>query len=409
MKVLHLSTHDISGGAARAAYRLHTGLRRIGVDSWMLVQNKQSNNPYVVGKSSIFWRKLFFIQRQVEKLQLRFYFKRKKDIFSNSNLPNVFLLKKIKDINPDIIHLHLINGTFLSIKQLSELSKLNKVIVWTLHDSWVFTGGCHIPHSCKKYKNKCGNCPILRSGKENDLSRKIWLNKKKVFDNVNFTIITPSNWLKECAQNSTLLKNKTVIMIPNSIDLDVFKLLDKRNARKSLGLSDNKKYLLFGAMSANSDRNKGFDLLIKSLSFLDVGNKIELLVFGNNKDFEIKTNMQVRYFGLIENDEKLNQLYSAADVTIVPSRSESFSLVSLESISCNTLCVAFNIGGIPDIIDHKKNGYLAKPFDVEDLAKGIDFCLSNSEFELNARDKAEKEYGLEVQAKMYEELYHSLQ
>ncbi|WP_135606160.1 glycosyltransferase family 4 protein [Methanococcoides sp. NM1] len=409
MKVLHLCTNDISGGAARATYRLHTGLRKIGIDSWIVVQKKQSDNPYVIGKSSFFWRGIFFVQRQIEKLQVRIYFGRKKEIFSIGNFPNFFLIRTIKIMNPDIINLHWINGTFLSINQLEELSKLNKPIVWTLHDSWAFTGGCHIPHSCKKYENKCGNCPILCSGKELDLSRNIWLNKKRVFDNVNFTVVTPSNWLKGCAENSSLLKNKNVIRIPNSIDLDVFKLLDKRKARKDLGLSDKKKYLLFGAMSATTDKNKGFDLLLKSLVFLKEQPNIELLVFGNNKDFEIKAKMPVRYFGLVREQEKLNQLYSAADVTIVPSRSESFSLVSLESISCNTSVVAFKIGGIPDIIEHKKNGYLANPFDVEDLAKGIEFCLSNNKLGLHKRKKAEKEYALEIQAKMYEDLYQSLQ
>lgn len=409
MKVLHLCTRDISGGAARATYRLHTGLRKIGVDSWILVQNKQSDDLYVIGKSNLFWRGIFFVQRQIEKLQLRTYFGRKKEIFSIGCLSNFFLIRTIKKINPDIINLHWINGTFLSINQFEELSKLNKVIVWTLHDSWVFTGGCHIPHSCKKYENKCGNCPILCSGKELDLSRKIWLNKKRVFENVNFTVVTPSKWLKRCAKNSSLLKNKNVIRIPNSIDLDVFKLLDKRKARNDLGLSDKNKYLLFGAMFATSDKNKGFDLLLKCLEFLKEQANIELLVFGNNKDLEIKTKMPVRYFGLVKEQEKLNQLYSAANVMIVPSISENLPNTILESFSCGTPVVAFKIGGIPDIIEHKKNGYLANPFDVEDLAKGMEFCISNDELGLNSRKKAEKEYALEIQAKRYEELYHSLQ
>jgi glycosyltransferase involved in cell wall biosynthesis len=409
MKVLHLCTRDISGGAARATYRLHTGLRKIGVDSWMIVQKKQSNDPYVIGRSSLFWRGIFFARIQIEKLQLRMYFGRKKEIFNIGNLPNFFLIKKIKKINPDIINLHWINGSFLSINQIAELGKLNKPIVWTFHDSWAFTGGCHIPHSCKKYENMCGNCPILCSGKEGDLSRKIWLDKKRVFDNVNFTVVTPSNWLKKCAESSSLLKNKMVFRIPNSIDLNEFKSLDKKTARANLDLSDKKKYLLFGAMSATTDSNKGFDLLLKSLDYLQPRTDTELLVFGNKSNMEINTKIPVRYFGLIKEQEQLNQLYSAADVTIVPSRSESFSLVSLESISCNTPVVAFNIGGIPDIIEHKKNGYLASPFDAEDLATGVNFCLSNSELGLHARDKAQREYSLEVQAKRYEELYQSLE
>jgi glycosyltransferase involved in cell wall biosynthesis len=255
----------------------------------------------------------------------------------------------------------------------------------------------------------CGNCPILCSGKEGDLSRKIWLDKKRVFDNVNFTVVTPSNWLKKCAESSSLLKNKMVFRIPNSIDLNEFKSLDKKSARRKLDLSDKKKYLLFGAMSATTDSNKGFDLLLKSLDYLQPRTDIELLVFGNKSNMEINTKIPVRYLGLIKEQEQLNQLYSAADVTIVPSRSENLPNTIMESFSCGTPCAAFNIGGIPDIIEHKKNGYLASPFDAEDLATGVNFCLSNSELGLHARDKAEREYSLEVQAKRYEELYQSLE
>ena len=408
MKVLHLSTSDISGGAAKAAYRLHKGLKKIGVESRMLVQRKQSNDYNILGKSGLFWRSIFFIKCQIEKLPLRFYFRRKREIFHIGNISTFNLIRKIKEINPDIINTHWINGGFLSINQLEELKKLNKAIVWTLHDSWAFTGGCHIPYSCEKYKSRCGNCPILCSNKENDLSRRIWLNKKDVFDKVDFTVVTPSNWLKGCAQNSSLLKNKRIFRIPNSIDLNSFKLINKKKARKDLGLSEDKKYLLFGAMSATTDKNKGFDLLIKSLSFLKKDEKIELLVFGNKKEFKEKINIPIKYFGLVRDLKKLNNLYSAADVTIVPSRSENFPNSIIESFSCGTPCVAFNIGGIPEIIDHKKNGYLAKSFNVENLAEGIEFCLSNKELGLNARKKAKKEYTLETQANNYKKLYQSL-
>jgi len=409
MKVLHLCTSDFSGGAAKAAYRLHTGLRKSGLDSWMLVQRKQSNDPYVIGKSGLFWRGIFLIRRKLEKLQLRFYVRRKKETFSVSNLPSFFLIRKIKEISPDIINLHWVNGSFLSVNQIKELSKLNKPIIWTLHDSWAFTGGCHIPHFCKKYEDKCGNCPILCSGKETDLSRNIWLDKENIYDVINFTIVTPSNWLKECAENSSLLKSKSIIRIPNSIDLDIFILYDKKEARNNLGLSDEKKYLLFGAMFATADNNKGFDLLLKSIDYLKWESDVELLVFGNKNELEIKTKIPVRYFGIIREQEKLNQLYSAADVTVVPSRSENFPNTILESFSCGTPVVAFKIGGIPDLIEHKKNGYLAKPFDVEDLARGIEFSLLNPKIEQTTRSKIKKEYSLEIQASNYIMLYQSLQ
>lgn len=409
MKILHINTNDLSGGAAIAANRLHNALKQNGIESYMLVQRKQSNDSTILGaKSNLYFRGINYLRNKVDSFPKIFYPNRQKVPWSINWLSNRHIIKKIYQINPDIIHLHWINGGFISLEDIKRISRLNKPIVWTLHDSWAFTGGCHIPHECKKYKKNCGNCPVLCSGKENDLSRQIWLNKKKIFDNIDFIVVTPSNWLKKCAKKSSLLKNKKIIRIPNSIDLDNFKLLNKTKARRDLGLSNKKKYLLFGAMSATTDKNKGFDLFVQSLEFFKDIKNIELLVFGNKKDLEIKTKVPIRCFGRIKNQAKLNQLYSATDVTVVPSRSENFPNTIIESFSCGTPVVAFKIGGIPDIIKHKKNGYLAKPFDVKDLAKGIEFCLSNNKLGKNARKKAEKEYSQDRQAKKYIKLYESL-
>lgn len=395
MKVLHLSTFDLYGGAAKAAFRLNKGLREYGIDSLMLVQKKTSDSPFIIGYKHKLWDFIFYISRRIEKLQFLLYLKKKNEIFSINNIPNFFLIKKIKKIDPDIIHLHWINKRFISIKQLKSIFKLNKKIVWTLHDSWLFTGGCHIPHDCEKYIDKCGKCPILRSNSYNDLSRKIWNLKNKILTNIDFTLVTPSNWLKNCAKNSSLLKNKNIVIIQNSIDLNLFKNIDKYSSKNKLNLDKKKKYLLFGAMSATTDKNKGFDLLIESLKYLKNNDNIELLVFGNKIDLNINSKITVKYFGVIDDIEILNYLYSAADVSIIPSRSESFSLVALESLSSGTPVVAFNIGGLQDIIDHKINGYKATPFDVFDLANGIDYCLSN-DLTSNIRDKIEKLYSEDV-------------
>jgi len=408
MKILHLCSNDTKGGAARAAYRLHTALRANNIDSWMLVLKKNSKDPYVIGRTSYIWKLTAFAYRQVEKMQVRIYPNRRKEIFSVGNISSMNVGKKVREINPDIIHLHWINGSFINYKQLAQLGRLNKKIVWTLHDSWPFTGGCHIPHSCERYKEKCGNCPILNSGKENDLSRRIWLKKEETYKDLDLTIVTPSTWMKKCAEESSLLGDRRVVCIPNSIDTEEYKVLDKNKARKSLGLSQDKKYLLFGAMSATRDRNKGFDLSVAALKYLKDSN-VELLVFGNDEGSVPKLNIPVKYFGRIRNSKKLNQLYSAADVMVIPSRSENFPNTVLESFACGTPCVSFDIGGFPDMIEHRASGYLAKHFDTRDLANGIQYCLIKDDLGIKGREKVLREYSLEVQAKRYVEFYKSLQ
>jgi glycosyltransferase involved in cell wall biosynthesis len=413
MRILIINTNESSGGAAKAANRLYKGLRSLGIEAFMLVQKKESNDKFVIGaKNNILYRAINFLRGELDKMPKLFYPNRKKVPWSVNWLPNLLLFYYIKKINPDIVNLHWINNGFISIGQIGRLKKLNIPIVWTLHDSWVFTGGCHIPYECDKYIKNCGKCSLLESKKGNDLSRRIWLQKNKIYNRINFTVVVPSNWLKKCATKSNLLKNKKIFKISNSINLDEFKVVEKNKARKKLDLNSNKKRILFGAMSATTDKNKGFDLLIRALKRIKNTNNLELLIFGNKEELNINIGFKIRYFGKIEDNAKLNYLYSASDVTVIPSRSESFSLVTAESFSSGTPAVAFEIGGIPDIIDHKKNGYLAKPFDVDDLKRGIEWCIEdekrNEKLSINAREKVAKKYSLEIQANEYKKLFEAL-
>jgi glycosyltransferase involved in cell wall biosynthesis len=413
MKILLINTNDISGGAAKAANRLHNALRKQGIDSFMLVQKKQTNDSTIIGaKSNLFFKGINFLRGKVDALPKKLYPNRKRVPWSINWLPNPFLIKTIKEINPDIIHLHWINNGFISIKDLKRISKLGKPIVWTLHDSWAFTGGCHIPYDCKRYKRECGSCPLLNSKKENDLSRKVYERKKKVYENIDFNIVTPSTWLADCARQSTLLNNKNITVIPNIVDENEFKPLDRNKVRKELKLSNKKKYILFGAMAATIDKNKGFDLLVESLKHFEEKDNVELLIFGNNEELEIDLNIEYRTFGRINNTEFINKLYSASDVTVVPSRSENLPNIVLESFASGTPVVGFKVGGIPDIIKHKESGYLAKAFDSKDLAEGIKWCIEdtkrNEEISKYAREYALENYSEEVVVKRFKEYYPSL-
>jgi len=408
MKILLLNTNDISGGAAIAAYRLLKGLQKNSVQAKMLVQFKKSDDYSILGPQTK-WQKAFSkIRAIIDSIPVRFYKQRKKIIFSPAVLrDNIY--KRIREINPGIIHLHWIAEGFVRVESLA---KINKPIIWTLHDMWAFTGGCHYDEECGKYDKNCGHCPILSSNKKNDLSSKIWKRKEKYWKNLDLTIVTPSSWLGECAKRSSLFYNARVEVIPNGIDLNRFKPINKNIARDILCLTKDKKLILFGALDALSDKRKGFPLLKKALKKLSSkeNKDIELIIFGSSRPRdEEKLGFKTHYLGQLNDEISLALVYSMADVMIVPSIQDNLPNTIMESLACGTPVVAFNIGGIPDMIEHQKNGYLAKPFDTTDLANGIEWVLEdNSRWEKlskNAREKVIKEFDIVKVAKRYTDLY----
>ena len=236
--------------------------------------------------------------------------------------------------------------------------------------------------------------------------------KKGAWSGLDITIITPSKWLAECAKKSSLFKDRCIEVIHNGLDLNLFKPIDKTTAREIWDLPINKKLILFGAMSATSDHNKGFDLLYKSLKQLagKWSGKTELIVFGASEPENLPDfGLPVHYLGHLHDDVSLSLLYSGADVMVVPSRQDNLPNTVVESLACGTPVLAFDIGGMPDIVDHKLNGYLAKPFDTSDLAAGINWVLSDDarhkEICLKAREKAMACFDIEKVARQYAELY----
>ncbi|MBJ7591785.1 glycosyltransferase family 4 protein [Aeromonas veronii] len=405
MKVLIVNTLDIQGGAARAAYRLHKALLAMDVDSHMLVQSKSSDDFTVLGPESKLQQGIGKIRPTLDSLPILRYKDRTKTLFSPSWLPCSGLVDKINALNPDVVHLHWIAGGMLRIE---ELTKIKAPIVWSLHDNWAFTGGCHIMWECERYKQSCGTCPRLSSQRDNDLSRKIWLHKQKVFAKLpDMKIIGLSSWLADCAIQSRLFKEHEVVCLPNPIDTQIFSPFDKSQARSLLNLPQDKKLIAFGAMSATSDINKGFKELVQALGYLPIN--YELVVFGSSapktpQGFKQKTH----YLGRLYDDVSLRVLYSAADVMVVPSLQENLSNAIMESLACGTPVVGFAIGGNGDLIEHHINGYLAKPFDTEDLASGIEWILQQDRAELlsqSARQKVLNDFDSKIVAKKYIDLY----
>ena len=409
MKILIVNSSDIDGGAARAAYRLHKSLLSYNIESQMLVQMKNSDDYTVISANPRMQETLVKLRKTLDSLPLKFYKNRTKTPFSTSYLPFSTIVRKINEANPDIVHLHWIGAGLMSI---ADIARIKAPIVWSLHDMWAFTGGCHYDEECKGYVQSCGNCKVLGSNKVKELSRILWLLKQKAYNRkINMTIVGLSKWLHECAKNSSLLKNKKHINLPNPIETSVFKPIDKKISRELWGLPKDKKLVLFGAMNATSNPRKGFKELSKAMTNLK-HNNVEFVVFGSSEpqyapDFGFKTH----YLGMMTDNVSLVSLYSAVDVMIVPSLQENLSNAIMESLACGTPVVAFNIGGNSDMVKHQKTGYLAKPFNTKDLASGIMWVLNTPNYNQlcnNAREKVVREFDSKVVAKSYIEMYKEI-
>ena len=410
MKVLHINTTDIEGGAARAAYRLHRALLAKGIDSQMLVQKKLSDDYTVqtVAKTKV-GKFLNFLRPYIDSLPLQKYKNRSKTPFSPAWVPFSKVVDRINEINPDIVHLHWICGGMIRIE---DLAKIKQPIVWTMHDMWPFTGGEHYDEGQQHYTEKCGNSKILNSHKENDLSRRLWERKNKTYVKINLlNTISPSQWMYEEVKKSSLLKNKTNHLLPNVLNTNIFKLIPKEIARDLWNLPQEKKLILFGAIAATNDDRKGFSLLINALKSLDVKNT-EIIIFGCSKPQEENLiSYNINYVGHLHDDISLVSLYNSADVMIVPSKQESFGQTVSEAMACGTPVVAFDTTGLKDIIDHKINGYLAEPFNSEDLKNGIEWILNNKNYETlskNAREKIVSHFSEEVLIPKFIELYKEI-
>jgi glycosyltransferase involved in cell wall biosynthesis len=416
LKVVHLSSSDLSGGASIACKRISDSLALSGVDSNLLVQKKSSSDDRVLSTTNSLLSKLhYYLRFAFDEGFIRLFTNQKRGRFTNPFV-GLDLSKHQLILKSDIIHLHWINGGYLSLNSIEKLKQLNKPIVWTLHDMWAFTGGCHYSLDCRKFTEDCSNCPSLRFSGKKDTSQRIF-NNKSFFSELNLTVVTCSKWLKQEAHKSILLCEKKVVNIPNPLDTDLYKPIDSKVARKKLGLNENKIYILFGAMNLIDER-KGFKYLLKSLNELAsdspvTRDRIEILVFGKANNEMIKSiPYKCHYFGNIKTEEEVIACYNSADIFIAPSLQDNLPNTVVESLSCGTPVVSYNVGGLPDMIDHLENGYLAQARSVEDLVNGINWYLDNranvNQLRIKARNKAEKYFSQGAVARQYKELYSSL-
>ena len=408
MKILLLSTYDIRGGAARAAFRLCEGLISAGHEVKMLVQSKSGNADFVETPDHFSYRRFSKIRGYLD-LMPAFIKTGKKVLFSIGWLPSHAVIKKLNDFDPDIVHLHWVNKGFFNLRSLGDI---RQPVIWTLHDMWAFTGGCHYAYDCERYITGCGKCPVLLSGKESDMSHWFYKRKKTIYKELSsLTIVTPSHWMTGMAKKSSIFGNHRALTVPNAINVNIYHPMDKNEARKILGLPLNKKLILFNAMNATTDERKGYRYLMSALESTELSD-VGLVIVGSDRLLGTeRADLDIHLQGIITDTAIMVSCYNACDVFVLPSLQDNLPNTVMESLACATPVVAFNTGGIPDMIDHMKNGYLAEYKSVSDLSNGIKWCLYDAEPALiseEARRKVLNEFSEEIIIDKHLKLYKEL-
>ena len=417
LKVVHLNTYDGNGGAGRACMRLNRALLNQNIDSKVIVHYKFGKNPQIGEFNTNLIQKAWTAATiLLERTWAKRYLKAIRSPFSFTWFGrSVVHHPDVK--NADIIHLHWVNHGFLNPKHIAEIAKLNKPVVWTFHDSNAFTGGCHVRYACDHFERECGDCPLLKNKSPKDYSHRIWKQKNKAYQHLGFDIIAPSSWMQASILKSSLLRDRSISQIPNTLETDTFKPQDKTGAKRKAGLPEHKFILLSGFMPSRKDMHKGTSYLLNSLELLNarLGKKaddVELVVFGNRDnnnlpEFPFKTT----FLGKINNDEHLALCYAAADAFLIPSLEDNLPYTVMESLSCGTPVIAFTTGGIPDMVTHEKNGYLATYRSSESFADGMEWVINHSDrgqLNKNARQTVMDKFSEEVIAQRHIDLYKEL-
>jgi glycosyltransferase involved in cell wall biosynthesis len=418
LKIVHLNTYDGNGGAGRAALRLNRALLDQNIDSKVIVHYKFGKNPLIGTFNTSIIQKLYTAATIVgERLLAKRYLKpEKKTPFSFTWFGrSVIHHPDVK--NADVIHLHWINHSFLNPAHLAEIAQLNKPVVWTFHDSNAFTGGCHVRYTCDHYQRQCGFCPMLKNSSADDQSHKIWIQKNHAYQKLSFSIVAPSSWMLSSVLASSLMKNKAVLQIPNTLETNTFSPQDKIEAKKKLGLPTEKFVFLSGFMPSRKDLHKGTGYLMESLELLKQkldlqADQVELVIFGNRSVKEVPVfPFETSFLGTISDDKKLALCYAAADAFLIPSLEDNLPYTVMESLACGTPVVAFTTGGIPNMVQHGHNGYLAEYRSSQSFADGMEWIIKHPDkvlLQRQSRAVVMEKFAEPVIAAKHIELYEQL-
>ncbi len=416
MRVLHINTSERTGGAAIAAYRLMEALKNNGIKAKMLVRDKQTDQITVVQLKQSWWKIWQFIWERIIIWKANHF--KKHNLFAVDIANTGTDITQLPEfVQADVIHLHWINQGMLSLTDIRRILASGKPVVWTMHDMWPFTGICHHAGECDKYTTHCHNCFLLYKGGHNkDLSYKVFGQKKQLLEGARITFVACSQWLESCAKQSALTQGKTVTNIPNAINTNLFRPLDKRQAREKCNLPQDKKLLLFGSVKI-TDKKKGIDYLIAACKeiatvYPEFSKELGVVIFGNQAEqYASLFPFPVYPMNYVSSEKELANIYNAVDLYVTPSLQENLPNTIVEAMSCGVPCVGFQVGGIPQMIDHLHNGYVAEYKSDKDLANGIHWALTEGEYESlsgEARRKAVSSYSEGIIAKKYIDIYNKV-
>lgn len=415
MRVLIINTSERIGGAAIAANRLMEALKNNGIKTKMLVRDKQTDQISVVELKKSWWKVWQFIWERVVIWQANHFKKHNLFAVDIANTgTNITALPEFTQA--DVIHLHWINQGMLSLTDIRRIIQSGKPIVWTMHDMWPFTGICHYAGDCDKYATQCHNCPQLYKGSRKDIAYRTFQKKKKLFEGAQITFVACSRWLESLAKKSDLIKGQTITNIPNAINTNLFKPRDKKQAREKCHLPQDKKLLLFGSVKI-TDKRKGIDYLVSACkqiasSYPDFSKELGVVVFGNQAEqYASLFPFPIYPMNYVSNEKELVDIYNAVDLYVTPSLQDNLPNTIVEAMACGIPCIGFNVGGIPQMIDHLHNGYVAEDQSSKDLANGIHWALTEGEYESLSEEacrKAVSSYSESTIAKKYVEIYNKI-
>lgn len=411
MRVLHINSYDRRGGAGIAAWRLMEAQLNEGIDALMLVKRKESDIDAVIEYEP----KTFDALREVlvYKLIGRRLMKRyrtKPDAQFCLGMSGVDIAGVVQRFKPDIINLHWVCDRFINIKGVHDLAATGIPLVWTLHDMWPFTGGCHFSGGCEEYTRSCGSCPVLGSNEDDDISHDLLNQKLEHFRGVVKNIAVPSNWMADCARRSSVFSSAHVEVIANNVPAEGYDADYTAQCRSEFGFSAADRVILFGAENL-ADERKGGRYLLEALRLFDSPENIKLLVFGENSEHaKALTDFDVTCCGKLKPGQ-MRKLYTAADVFVAPSVEDNLPNTIAESLVCGTPVVAFKVGGIPDMITDAENGFLATPFDIKELYVKVYEALevfAAKSFATKISSNAIAKYSPEQQVERYNQFYQRI-
>ena len=398
MKVVNITTND-EGGAYYATLRISEALKTVGVESSVLLRNKMNNDNEGTEVCSGFVRVVSKAKNLVNLL------------LSTAEVQMDFLAiditKQEKVLEADVVILHWTNS-FVSYHGIKKLSKLGKPIVWVMHDMWLLTGGCHYDCYCGRYHDGCINCVYTKGNLKKFIIKKTYKLKKNLINKVKPVLVMPSTWMKNCAELSDITKDCIKQVIPNPIDLRKIYYTEEKPSYLD-EIIKGKKVILFSALNALENKNKGYGYLYKAMELISEDNYL-LFVSGTKekKEFDIGK-VHVVCLGTFKNANDMCKIYSMADVFVAPSKQDNYSNSVVEAMSCGVPAVAFNIGGMTDLIQHKVNGYIVPYEDIDELKEGIVYCCNNKDaLSPKARLTREETNSYEVIGRCYKDLCENL-